>query len=48
MTSNLQDAMYKFRSGLFWLWVIMASGLASILGKDFLSWSARPGYRPQI
>ncbi len=36
MASNLLDAMYKFCIGLFWLWVIVAFGLASILGKDFL------------
>ena len=36
MASNLKDAMYKFCMGLFWLWLIMAFGLASILGKDLL------------
>ena len=36
MASNLKDAMYKFCIGLFWLWFIMAFGLASILGKDLL------------
>ena len=36
MASNLKEAMYKFCIGLFWLWVIMAFGLASILGKDLL------------
>ena len=36
MASDLKDAMYKFCIGLFWLWVIMAFGLASILGKDLL------------
>ncbi len=36
MASNLQDAIYKFCIGLFWLWVIMAFGLASIVGKDLL------------
>ena len=36
MASNLKDAMYKFCIGLFWLWLIMAFGLASILGKDLL------------
>lgn len=36
MASNLKDAMYKFCIGLFWLWVIMAFGLASIAGKDLL------------
>ena len=34
MASNLKDAMSKFCVGLFALWVIMAFGLASILGKD--------------
>lgn len=36
MASNLKDAMYKFCIGLFWLWLIMAFGLASILGRDLL------------
>ena len=36
MASNLKDAMYKFCIGLFWLWLMMAFGLASILGKDLL------------
>ena len=36
VASNLKDAMYKFCIGLFWLWLIMAFGLASILGKDLL------------
>ena len=36
MASNLKDAMYKFCIGLFWLWLIMAFGLASILGKDLM------------
>ena len=36
IASNLQDALYKFCIGLFWLWVIMAFGLTSILGKDLL------------
>jgi len=36
MASNLKDAIYKFSIGLFWLWLIMAFGLASILGKDLL------------
>ena len=36
MASNLKDAIYKFCVGLFWLWLIMAFGLASILGKDLL------------
>ena len=36
VASNLRDAMYKFCIGLFWLSLIMAFGLASILGKDLL------------
>ena len=36
MASNLKDAIYKFCIGLFWLWLIMAFGLASILGKDLM------------
>ena len=36
MASNLKDAMYKFCIGLVWLWLAMAFGLASILGKDLL------------
>lgn len=36
LASNLQDGIYKFCIGLFWLWVIMAFGLASIVGKDLL------------
>ena len=36
LASNLQDGIYKFCVGLLWLWVIMAFGLASIVGKDLL------------
>ena len=36
MASNLKDAMHKFCIGLVWLWLVMAFGLASILGKDLL------------
>ena len=36
LASHLQDGLYKFCVGLFWLWVIMAFGLASIVGKDLL------------
>ena len=36
MASNLKDALFKFCIGLFLLWLIMAFGLASILGKDLL------------
>ena len=36
IASNLKDAIYKFCIGLFWLWLIMAFRLASILGKDLL------------
>ena len=42
MASDLKDAMYKFCIGLFWLWLIMAFGLASILGKDLLLMAGRP------
>ena len=42
MASNLKDAMYKFCIGLFWLWLIMAFGLASILGRDLLMIVGRP------
>ena len=46
MASNLQDAMHKFCSGLFWLWVIMTSGLASVLGKDLLPMVGAPRVPP--
>lgn len=36
LASNLQDGLYKFCVGLFWLWVIMTFGLASIVGKELL------------
>ena len=36
MASSLKDAIYKFCIGLLWLWLVMAFGLASILGKDLL------------
>ena len=36
MASNLKDAMVKFCIGLAWLWLTMAFGLASIIGKDLL------------
>lgn len=36
MASNLKDALFKFCIGLFLLWVLMAFGLASIMGKDLL------------
>ena len=42
MASNLKDAIYKFCTGLFWLWLIMAFGLASILGKDLLLMVGEP------
>ena len=42
MASNLKDAIYKFCIGLFWLWLIMAFGLASILGKDLLLMVGEP------
>ncbi|MDG2460420.1 MAG: hypothetical protein P8M73_06025 [Luminiphilus sp.] len=36
IASNLEQSVYKFCIGLFWLWLLMAFGLASILGKDLL------------
>ena len=42
MASDLKDAMYKFCIGLFWLWLIMAFGLTSILGKDLFLMAGRP------
>ena len=36
MASNLEDGVFKFCIGLFWLWIIMAFGLASIVGKELL------------
>lgn len=36
MASNLEEGVFKFCVGLFWLWVIMAFGLASIVGKELL------------
>ena len=33
---SLKAAMYKFCISLFWLWVIMAFGLALVLGKELL------------
>ena len=42
MASDLKDAMHKFCIGLFWLWLIMAFGLASILGKDLLLMAGTP------
>ena len=42
LASNLKDAMHKFCIGLFWLWLIMAFGLASILGKDLLLMAGTP------
>ena len=34
--SNLEDGVFKFCVGLFWLWIIMAFGLGSIIGKELL------------
>ena len=42
MASNLPDALYKFCIGLFWLWIVMAFGMASIIGKDLLMMVGRP------
>ncbi len=36
MAANVQNSLYKFSLGLFWLWLIMAAGLASIAGKELL------------
>ena len=36
MASNVKDAMLKFCMGLLLLWLLMAFGLASIMGKDLL------------
>lgn len=36
LASNLQDSLYKFSLGLFWLWLTMAAGIASIAAKDML------------
>ena len=51
LASNLQDGLYKFCIGLLWLWVIMAFGLASIVGKELLllvgaAFSSAPGVPP--
>jgi len=42
LASNVQDSLYKFCTGLFWLWLIMAIGLASIAGKDLLMLVGEP------
>ena len=34
--SKINNGLYSFCVGLFWLWVVMAFGLASIMGKDLL------------
>ena len=36
MAANVQNSLYKFSLGLFWLWLVMAAGLASIAGKELL------------
>ena len=36
MAANVQNSLYKFSLGLFWLWLVMAVGLASIAGKELL------------
>ena len=51
MASNLEEGVFKFCVGLFWLWVIMAFGLASIVGKELLlivgaPFLAAPGVPP--
>lgn len=51
MASNLEEGVFKFCVGLFWLWAIMAFGLASIAGKELLlivgaPFLAAPGIPP--
>ncbi|GIS24705.1 MAG: hypothetical protein CM15mP125_3920 [Gammaproteobacteria bacterium] len=36
-----EGCVYKFCIGLFWLWLIMAFGLTSILGKDLFLMAGR-------
>ena len=36
MAANVQNSLYKFSLGLFWLWLVMVVGLASIAGKELL------------
>ena len=36
LASNLKDVLFRFCIGLFLLWLLMALGLASIMGKDLL------------
>ena len=42
MASNLKDALFKFCIGLLLLWILMAFGLASIMGKDLLGMVGAP------
>ena len=42
LASNLKDSVYKFCVGLAWLWITMAFGLASIVGKDLLMMVGSP------
>ena len=42
MASSLKDAAFKFCIGLFLLWLLMAFGLASIMGKDLLMMVGTP------
>ena len=42
LASNLKDGVYKFCVGLAWLWITMAFGLASIIGKDLLMMVGSP------
>ena len=51
MAASLEEGVFKFCVGLFWLWVIMAFGLASIVGKELLlivgaPFLAAPGVPP--
>ena len=42
MASNLKAALFKFCIGLFLLWLLIAFGLASIMGKDLLAMVGEP------
>lgn len=42
LASNLKEALFKFCTGLFLLWLAMAFGLASILSKELLVTVGRP------
>ena len=42
LASNLKGAVFKFCVGLFLLWLLMAFGLTSIVGKDLLVMVGEP------